>query len=77
VQPRYPPMAFRRKVEGYVEVQFTVLADGSVSDVSVVRSEPRAMFDREAISAMQKWKFQAVPGAEPVTGRRVFDFKMQ
>ena len=77
VQPRYPPMAFRRKVEGYVEVQFTVLADGSVSDVSVVRSEPRAMFDREAISAMQKWKFQAVPGAEPVKGRRVFDFKIQ
>jgi protein TonB len=77
VQPRYPSVAFRRKIEGYVEVQFTVLADGSVTDVSVVRSDPRNTFDREAVNAMQKWKFQAVPGAEPVTGRRVFDFKLQ
>lgn len=77
VQPRYPPQAFRRKLEGFVEVEFTVLADGSVTDVNVVRSEPRNTFDREAISAMQKWRFEPLPGAEPTRGRRVFDFKMQ
>lgn len=76
VSPRYPPLALRRRVEGYVEVQFTVLADGSVSDVSVARSEPRSMFDREAINAMQRWRFQPVPGAAPVRGRRTFDFKL-
>lgn len=75
-QPRYPSLAQRRGVEGSVEVQFTVLADGSVTDVSVVRSEPSSIFDREAISAMQKWKFRPTPGAEPVRGRRIFDFKL-
>ena len=76
VSPRYPPLALRRRVEGFVEVQFTVLPDGSVTDVSIVRSEPRSMFDRAAIDAMQRWRFQPSPGAEPVRGRRLFDFKL-
>ena len=75
-QPRYPSLAQRRGVEGSVEVQFTVLADGSVTDVSVVRSEPSSIFDREAISAMQRWRFKPTPGADPVRGRRIFDFKL-
>jgi protein TonB len=76
VPPRYPPLALRRRVEGFVEVTFTVMPDGSVTNVSVARSDPRAIFDREAISAMQRWRFQAVPGAAPVQGRRTFDFKL-
>lgn len=75
-QPRYPSLAQRRGVEGSVEVQFTVLADGSVTNVSVVRSEPSSIFDREAINAMQRWRFKPTPGAEPVRGRRIFDFKL-
>lgn len=76
VAPRYPAIAMRRRVEGFVEVQFTVMPDGSVTNVSVTRSDPRNMFDREAINAMQRWRFQAVPGAEPIVGRRTFDFKL-
>lgn len=76
VPPRYPPLALRRRVEGFVEVSFTVLEDGSVTNVSVVRSDPRAIFDREAINAMQRWRFQPMPGAAPVNGRRTFDFKL-
>lgn len=76
VSPRYPPLALRRRVEGFVEVQFTVLPDGSVTDVSIVRSEPRSMFDRAAIDAMQRWRFQPNPGGEPTRGRRLFDFKL-
>ena len=76
VSPRYPPLALRRRVEGFVEVQFTVLPDGSVTDVSIVRSEPRSMFDRAAIDAMQRWRFQPTPGGEPTRGRRLFDFKL-
>jgi protein TonB len=76
VAPRYPPLAMRRRVEGFVELQFTVMPDGSVTNVSVLRSDPRNMFDREAINAMQRWRFQSVPGAEPVVGRRTFDFKL-
>jgi periplasmic protein TonB len=72
--PRYPPQAQRRRLEGLVEVEFTVRADGSVGEVRVLRSEPQGVFDREAIGAMQRWRFQAT-GRE-ITARRVFDFKL-
>lgn len=72
--PRYPPQAQRRRLEGMVEVEFTVRADGSVGDVRVLRSEPQGVFDREAIGAMQRWRFQA--SGQEITARRVFDFKL-
>jgi periplasmic protein TonB len=74
VNPRYPPLALRRRVEGYVEVSFTVLPDGTVANVAVVSSEPRSMFDREAVNAMQRWRF--APSGQESRGRRTFDFKL-
>ena len=73
-QARYPVIAMRRKLEGRVELAFTVLPDGSVSNVEVVQSEPDGVFDREAVSAMERWRF-APPQAQ-VRGRRVFDFRL-
>lgn len=72
--PRYPAQAQRRRLEGSVEVEFTVAGNGSVSEVRVLRSEPPGVFDREAIGAMQRWRFAAT--GWPVVGRRVFDFKL-
>jgi protein TonB len=74
VAPRYPTQAQRRRLEGLVEVEFTVAGNGSVSDVRVLRSEPPGVFDREAIGAMQRWRFQGT--GQVVVGRRVFDFKL-
>src|SRR5690606_29413432 len=72
--PRYPPQAQRRRIEGLVEVEFTVRADGSVAAARVLRSEPEGVFDREALGAIQRWRFEAT-GRE-VVGRRVFDFRL-
>lgn len=72
--PRYPAQAQRRRLEGVVEVEFTVASNGSVSGVRVVRSEPAGVFDREAVGAMQRWRFQGT--GQAVVGRRVFDFKL-
>ena len=55
--PAYPPQAARRRVEGMVELEFTVGANGQLSDVSVVRSSPPGIFDREALRASQRWRF--------------------
>ena len=74
VSPRYPPLALRRRIEGFVELSFTVQPDGSVTDISVIDSEPRTLFNREAINAMERWRF--APGPAPVKGRRTFDFKL-
>ena len=57
-----------------MEFEFTVAADGSVSDVRVLRSEPRGAFDREVINTVRRWRFE--PPGEPVTGRRTIGFSM-
>jgi protein TonB len=74
VSPRYPPLALRRRIEGFVELSFTVQPDGRVTDISVIDSEPRTLFNREAINAMERWRF--APGPTAVKGRRTFDFKL-
>lgn len=71
--PRYPPEALRAATVGEVTVEFTITADGSVADVRVLKSRPARVFDREAISAVRRWRFEP-PGA-PVTLRRTFGFK--
>jgi periplasmic protein TonB len=71
-QPPYPPEALRTATTGSVEVEFLVNRDGSVSDVRVVKSNPRGTFDRGVQSTVRKWQFQ--PLDEPRTVRRNFNF---
>jgi protein TonB len=58
VRPAYPASARQRKTEGWVELEALVGSDGSVQEVAVVRSEPSRIFDREAIRAAQRWRFE-------------------
>ena len=68
VTPRYTAEAMRAKVQGVVLVEAVVLPDGSVGDVTVVRSLDRVFgLDEEAIKAARQWRF--LPGTrfgEPV-----------
>jgi protein TonB len=62
VKPNYTAGAMRRKVEGVVEMQVVVLADGAVADgVKVTRSLDDEL-DQEAIKAVKQWKFR--PGTK-------------
>ncbi|MGH8076560.1 MAG: energy transducer TonB, partial [Lysobacter sp.] len=70
--PRFPPEALRSGTSGEVQVEFTVGTDGSVSAVRVVRANPARVFDREAINAVRRWRFQPVDA--PVTTRRTISF---
>jgi protein TonB len=70
--PKYPPEAFRAGTQGEVQVEFTVGTDGSVSNARVVRATPPRVFDRVALSAVKRWRFQ--PIAAPVTTRRTIGF---
>jgi protein TonB len=58
--PQYPPSARMRRIEGWVDVLFTVNADGSVSDPVVIDSEPPNVFDRAATDAALRWRFRPV-----------------
>jgi len=57
VEPQYPPQAQRRKLEGWVQVRFTISTAGSVKDAAVIKSSD-AVFERNAIQAVNKWKYQ-------------------
>src|SRR5690554_3023384 len=70
--PRYPPDALRSGQAGEVLVEFTVNPDGSVSNARVVRADPPRVFDREAVSAVRRWRFE--PAAEATTTRRMIGF---
>lgn len=58
VEPIYPTRAASRGIEGYVIVEFTVTANGSVRDPIIVEAEPSSIFNRAAERAVLKWKFK-------------------
>jgi protein TonB len=77
--PVYPIAAARNRQEGWVDVEFTVGADGSVANAHVTASQPSRVFDREAIAAVQRAKFEPkVQNGVAVasTLRRRIEFKL-
>jgi TonB family protein len=58
VNPEYPPEAERKGAEGTVEVSFTVSPEGKVSDVIIVSAEPSDIFDRAAVDAVRRWRYE-------------------
>lgn len=56
VEPVYPPEAQAAGVEGTVLLDIIIAADGSVSDVHVLRSVP--MLDQAAIDAVSQWRYE-------------------
>lgn len=74
VAPRYPGPAMNRRIEGSVEVAFTVQPDGSVSDIAVVAANPPGVFERAAVAAVAAYRFDR--SAAPVTLRRTLNFRL-
>lgn len=57
INPDYPPRALSRGIEGYVIVQFTISATGSVKDLIVVEAKPEGIFDDAAMRAVARWRY--------------------
>jgi TonB family protein len=60
VAPKFPAATRNRSISGWVEVEFTVLTDGSTGNVSVTNSSPRKTFDAAAIAAVSQWRYKPV-----------------
>jgi protein TonB len=59
VKPNYTGDAMRAKLQGVVEMEAVVNADGSVGNVRITRSLDRTFgLDEEAIKAVKQWRFQ-------------------
>ena len=70
--PRYPPEALRAGTSGEVLVELTIGTDGSVTNARVVRATPARVFDREALNAVRRWRFEPIDA--PTTTRRTLAF---
>jgi periplasmic protein TonB len=81
IDPDYPMQARQRGIEGWVVVEFTISTAGTVKDAEVVASEPGNIFDRAALNAVRKWKYNPkVVDGKPVErpGLKVrLDFSME
>ena len=71
--PRYPADALRSGTSGEVLVELTIGTDGSVTDARVLRANPPRVFDREALNAVRRWRFE--PISSPTTTRRTLAFQ--
>src|SRR5215468_11118080 len=81
IEPDYPMQARQRGIEGWVVVEFTISTAGTVKDANVVASEPGTVFDRAAVNAVRKWKYNPkMVDGKPVErpGMKVrLDFNME
>jgi len=72
----YPADAQRRRVEGYVDVEFSVNALGAVEGAHVTASQPKGTFDAAAIAAVSRWRYPAEPERAAQTLTKRIDFKL-
>jgi protein TonB len=57
VDPDYPPRAKQRGIEGYVDIEFTIGPAGTVEDPRVIGARPPSVFDRAALRAVRRWRY--------------------
>ena len=58
----YPARARRRGIEGQVQVGFSVMADGSLQDIHVVKGSGSKVLDKAALEALRKLgRVQPIP----------------
>ena len=73
--PVYPDQARIEGLEGYVEVEFEVGADGRVTHAQVTLAMPRGPFEQAALAAVRRWRLPPGAGGGPPATRR-FDFSL-
>ena len=67
VEPDYPPRARQRGIEGYVDLEFSISPVGTVQNPKVIGAQPAIVFDRAALRAVRKWKYNPkIEGGVPV-----------
>ena len=69
--PTYPARARERGTEGWVDLEFTVAKDGTTHDAVVRAAEPVGTFDRAALDAVKRWRYEPRVVAGNVVEQRV------
>ncbi|MBL4607151.1 MAG: energy transducer TonB [Pseudomonadales bacterium] len=58
IPPIYPQRAAKRGLEGWVELEFSITATGTVRNARVIAASPQGVFDYAALRAISRWKFK-------------------
>lgn len=80
VAPVYPREAERLGIKGWVDVEFTIMPNGTTQDVIVRNAEPARTFDQSAVDAVRRWRFEPVKRDGAVVAQRAsmrIRFEMQ
>ena len=56
-EPEYPASAEARGIVGWVTVGYTIAKSGAVRDPTVIAARPPRIFDRAALAAIRRWKY--------------------
>lgn len=66
----YPPELYRQKIEGDVDIGYSLDPNGAVVDARVVSSTPARVFDDVAIASFKKWRFTPMLDqvGQPISG---------
>ena len=59
VDPEYPPTARQRRIEGWVDVEFTIGPAGTVENPKVIGAQPPTVFEQAALRAVRRWRYNA------------------
>jgi len=63
----YPANALERKIEGTVEIGYTVTAKGTVADIKVLDANPQGVFEKAATNAVSRLRYKPVlDGGKPL-----------
>jgi protein TonB len=70
VRPAYPIKAQNKKMEGWVDLEFTVSETGKVQDVTVRATSVPGIFEDAAVKAVNQWRYRPnLRDARPVPVR--------
>jgi TonB family protein len=58
--PEFPERAREHDLTGFVDLEFTVLADGSVTNVTVLKAQPVGVFEKSAVAAVSHWRYRPI-----------------
>lgn len=58
VPPQYPMKAKQMGIEGFVVMDLQIGPDGRVEKVRIVEQSPQGVFERSAVRAVHRWRFE-------------------
>lgn len=70
-QPLIPKVAWDNKINGWVLVAFAVNNNGLVEDIRIMDASPRGVFEAHAVSAVEKWRYDAYQGPKKYLSQRI------